>query len=708
MQAASEELRGDVLEGVAAEGSPPELEPELAREWLETDGLGGDASSAVALSPTRRHHGLLAARLPGSARRLVVLSRLDEVVRVGGVERELACVRWSDVLAPRGDLAVRSFEAEPWPRWELSLGEHRLVRELIVPRGERAVLVRWTLHGPSGVQLRLRPFLPLRDSDALTMRNDAVDPRIRPTDGGFTVQPYAGLPVVHIEAPGSACEVRAEPVWHERLRFTVDEARGYEGFEDQFSPALLLIGLEPGESAVLRVTLGSAAPSATSGDRDARAHWRLAIAARRASRDRWSGSSLRASLSRRADDFLYRADSGRLGVVAGWPWFGEWGRDTYLSLPGLLLARGDHELCEEALRGALEFLQGGLLPNVFGIDRASSHYGSADAALWFALAVRRLDRARARLGGELGAIERDFREPLTEIACAIATPVRSGEPAEHARATGDADDANDPCAKTVRVDPEGLGLALDEAGLLVAGSRRHNATWMDARVDGVPVTPRAGCAVELNALWIQLLAQLECAWEDGPRKAVRTWRRRRKSAERAFEERFWLSRALGLADVWEDGARDRSLRPNMVLAAALEHSPLSRERRGAVAALAERELLTPRGLRTLAPSDARYRPRYQGDGASRDSAYHQGTAWPWLTGAWVETSLRAKSPGPKRIARLRGHVEGFGAELTRIGLGHVSEVFDGDAPQRGNGTIAQAWNTAELLRALALLEDGEA
>jgi predicted glycogen debranching enzyme len=314
-------------------------------------------------------------------------------------------------------------------------------------------------------------------------------------------------------------------------------------------------------------------------------------------------------------------------------------------------------------------LKNGLMPNVFGIDRASSAYNSVDASLWFARCVRLYEQAGAPT---IEVIER-FLPALREIAAAYR-------------------------------DGTGLGIRCDDGGLIVAGGPHLNATWMDARVNGVPVTPRDGCAVEIEALWyflLRFLAHLETA--AGNATAATKWSAAAQRAGATFLERFWLEDVRRLADVWRDGVVDRSVRPNMVIAAALEWSPLSDEQRVDVVTCARAELETPFGLRTLGPTDPSYVGRYEGHGEERDRAYHQGTVWPWLFGFHVEACLRA---GVATHDELRGLLVSFDEHVKDAGVGHVSEVFDGDPPHRPGGTIAQAWSEGELLRAWKLLDAG--
>jgi predicted glycogen debranching enzyme len=420
------------------------------------------------------------------------------------------------------------------------------------------------------------------------------------------------------------------------------------------------VSLEDGVDVVVAATLGE--PVA-----DPRALWERE-AKRRSEAAEARAAGVRGVVSIGADAFLYRANDQRLGVVAGYPWFLEWGRDTFLSLPGLLLARERVDECGEALAGALAYLRRGLMPNIFGLTPETSAYNSVDASLWFARCVRLYEQA----GAPTKEIVERFLPALREIAKAYR-------------------------------DGTDLGIRCDSSGLIVAGGPHLNATWMDARLPSGPVTPRDGCAVEIQALWYLLLAYLEhLETFAGKPDAARAWSAAKTRAGAAFLDRFWLEKEARLADVWRDGVVDRSVRPNMVIAAALEWSPLSREQRADIVTCARAELVTPRGLRTLRPRDTDYIGRYGGNTEERDRAYHQGTVWPWLVGFYVEAALRSQAVP---AAELRELLDGFEEHLSSAGLGHISEVFDGDPPHRAGGTIAQAWSEAEWLRADRLLRE---
>jgi len=639
-----------------------QLERSMSREWLLADGRGGYASSTVLMCPARRYHGLLVTPPAGSVKRHVFLARFEEWFHGGGKSVSISLGRYPGTYGPLGHQGLERFELAPLPRWLYRFGHATLEREVLVCREVPAVLVRYRVTGQQhAVEMRLRPLLPFREADQLTFENYDLDKRVERLAQGIVVRPYASLPSIAIST-SEPSHFEVDPLWYKNIEYPTDIARGYAGIEDNFTPGVFHVALESGRDVFVAATLGPAIA-------DPAALWQREHA-REVARAAAVGPDLRSRLAWGADDFLYRTPQGRLGVVAGYPWFGEWGRDSCISLPGLLLARGRVEECSAALEGQLAFLKDGLVPNIFGTGKADSDYGSADASLWFARAVRLLEQAAP----DRDVVARRFLAGLREIA------------RHYARGTG-------------------LGLASDKSGLLRSGSPTLNATWMDARTAAGPVTPRDGCAVEINALWYALLAHLEeLEGRIGRAELGREWRGLRERAGQAFLERFWLAREGYLADVWKDGVADTAIRPNMVIAAALELSPLTRGMRTDVVQCARAQLLTPAGLRTLDPRHPDYHGRYGGHTEERDLAYHQGTVWPWLTGFFVEAWLRAHGGGeePKRF--LREVLAGFAAQLDGPGLLHVSEVMGGDAPHRPGGTIAQAWNTAELLRAHQLVE----
>jgi predicted glycogen debranching enzyme len=529
------------------------------------------------------------------------------------------------------------------------------------------VLCRYQARHPlPELELRLRPLLTCREADALTFENLALDHRIERITGGIRTRPYPSLPALTFTVGGAEGRFEADPLWYRQIEYQRDLIRGYDGHEDQWSPGWFDLPLESDVEIVVAASLQG--PVA-----DPVALWHRESERRRQHSRRLAANvsdGLEAMLHLGADDFLFRDREGRLGVVAGFPWFGEWGRDTFVSLPGLTLCRGRVEDCGEALEGALRFLSDGRLPNVVGLDRRTSVYGSLDTPLWFAWAVEAYDAA----GGDARRVEQVLLPAVEQIASAL-------------------------------LDGRRPGAVCDEAGLVHSRPGAMSLTWMDARVSGQPVTPRRGAAVEVNALWYSLLRFLERKHRSaGREREARRWGAVRRRVGEAFLEHFWLPDQRRLADLWHDGVADPTVRCNMVIAAALASSPLDRAQRLAVVETVERELLTPLGLRTLSPSSPGYHGRYTGGPSERDRAYHEGTVWPWLLGFYVEACLRARGRRPADLARLREQLHSFEQQHRIHGLLHISEVYDGDPPHRPGGAIAQSWNTAELIRAFAMLD----
>lgn len=630
-------------------------------EWLETDGRGGFASGTVDMRASRRYHGLLVAVPPGTERRHVFLQGFLEQANIG--EEDLV------LSAHEGHTAACAFRATPWPQFTYRQAGLEVQREILMVRGQPTTLARYTAKhaGDAPWTLTLQPVLAFREADRLTVRNTVLRTAVETVPGGIRCRLYDALPAMTITVSAGKepdWVFEPDPRWLTGLEYPTDRERGYEGLEDLFSPGRFVLRAKPHQAITVASTIDHAVANPG-------ALWRAEAQRRRG--ETAHTPTTRDRLAQAADDFLYRDASGRPGVLAGFPWFGEWGRDTYIALPGLTLARGDLAGCADILSSAASFLRDGLLPNIFGTRRADSHYGSVDASLWFARAVLLYDRA----GGDAPRVLAEYLPALREIA----TSYRDGT------------------APAVRA----MGIRADEAGMLEAGTPALNPTWMDAQTHTGPVTPRYGCAVELAALWYSLLAYLaELTTRAGEGQESEVWREAAARAGEAFVARFCTGDGA-LADIWRPEALDTSVRPNMVLAAALELSPLTHTQRADILAVAEEKLLTSFGLRTLAPEDPAYVSRYEGGPEQRDRAYHQGTVWPWLLGFFCEASLRVDD-GPQNRRRLRALWDTLEGELDTGCSAHLAEVYDADPPHRGGGSFAQAWNTAEMLRALALLD----
>jgi predicted glycogen debranching enzyme len=624
-------------------------------EWLEADGLGGFASGTVSGIRTRRYHGLLVVATTPPLGRVLLVAGLEVRLRTAAGAFALSSERWAGgAVAPDGATRIAGFSPEPWPRWRFELpGGIDLEQEIFVRRGAPATVVAWRLAGPSaGATLEVRPFISGRDFHALEREGPHVRLDAELTDMSVIFRPRDGTPGIVVAHGGGAWE--HAPLWYRGFFYAEEEARGLDCVEDLASPGVLRLDLAGGEAALVLAPEGTAAPPA--------AEIRREEAARR--------RALRTPLARAADAYVVRRGAGKT-IIAGYPWFGDWGRDTFIAAPGLLFATGRLEDAREVLLGWAGLVSRGMLPNAFPERGAAPEYNAVDASLFFILAADALRERAARAGRPLPG--RD-EEALRNASLAIL--------AGYARGTR-------------------FGIRMDEDGLLAAGVPGVQLTWMDARVGEHVVTPRVGKPVEVEALWLNALA-VAARWSEW-------WAYRLERGLASFAARFWIEEAGHLCDVVDPdhrrGAADATFRPNQIFAAGgLPLVPISPAQARRVVDAVEARLLTPLGLRTLAPGSPGYAPRYGGGPSERDGAYHQGTAWPWLLAPFVEAWLRARGPSEeaKREARAR-FLAPLRAHLGTAGIGHVSELADADPPHAPGGAPFQAWSLGALLRIEELL-----
>ncbi len=631
-------------------------------EWLETNGAGGYAMGTVAGTHTRRYHGLLIAALHPPAERHVLLSRLEEAVADGGGEIALATNQYPGALYPEGHRHLSEFRLDPFPTWVFELDRLTLEKRLFLVHGEQAVVVRYRASRPT--RLLLRPFLAFRDHHALARANDALDPRVRETACAavrtLAVNPYRSLPELRLHHSGG--RFHADGAWHRDTEYLVELERGLDFREDLWRMGTIEMEVRPGADAFLVATIGPW----TEHDRASVDRVEKSERARRALAPA-PGDPFRARLDRAAEQFVVQRADGTPTVIAGYPWFTDWGRDTMIALPGLLLARGRLDEAGDVIRGFLAHLRGGLIPNRFPDRGEVPEYNTVDGTLWLFQAVH----AYLAAGGDPGF--------AVEVYPKAQEIIRS-----HAAGT----------LHGIRVDPGD--------GLLVAGDAGAQLTWMDAKVGNWVVTPRHGKPVEVNALWYNAL-RLAAGWarmasdDAGARELERDAAR----VARSFAERFWDPVSGRLFDVLLPEGPDRRLRPNQIFAVSLPFPLLDRARQQAVVHAVERALLTPVGLRTLEPGDPDYRPSYRGAPRERDGAYHQGAIWPWLLGPFVRAYLNAFGRTERSLAYCRSLLRGLERHIASEGcLGTISEILEPEPPYRPVGAPAQAWSVAEILSLL--------
>jgi predicted glycogen debranching enzyme len=637
------------------------LDEARGREWLETNGLGGFASSSITGLNTRRYHGLLVAATRPPVGRLVLLSKLEETLIIDGRRFELSSNQYPGVVHPQGHKYLRAFRLDPFPVFTYSVEGVELEKSVFMVQGENTTVVRYDvkIDGPARTDLRLevRVLVAFRDYHSTTHENGALDPEVNAEDSRLTIRPYEGLPALHFAH--DAEEVERSSWWNRNLEYAAERERGLDFQEDLFSPFALKFDMN---------TRTRAAIVASTERRDVRdvEAYRSAEGARRASllARSPSGEELVRSLATAADQYVVARGEGKT-VIAGYHWFSDWGRDTMISLPGLTLVTGQTDVARSMLLEFARHVDRGMLPNRFPDAGEAPEYNTADATLWFFEAVRAL----LKYTDDYEFVRRDLYGVLKDVV------------ERHERGTR-------------------YQIHVDDDGLLFAGEAGVQLTWMDARVAGREVTPRTGKPVEIQALWYNALRVMEAlSREFGLREDERKYGAMAARASASFERQFWNEGAGCLYDVVNGEERDGSIRPNQIIAASLTHTMLSEEKARRVVEAVERELLTPFGLRSLARSDSQYRGRYEGGPEARDGAYHQGTVWAWLLGPFITAYVKAhgRSAASKRqvaawLAPIRTH-------LKDAGLGHVSEIFDGDAPHTPRGCVAQAWSVAEILRA---------
>ena len=641
---------------------PRELEALLGKEWLLANQIGAYASSTVIGCNTRRYHGLLVAATTPPVGRLLALSLLMEHLTVDGQTFELATNEFSGTFAPRGFEHLREFRSEVAPTFLYAAGGRWLTKRIMLAEASNAVVVRYTLRGGEGT-LRIWPFAALRDYHHIRKVHQPHRMTFTTADHSLTIEDRAsGTHPLHVTCTKAAFE--PNPRWWYRFCYRVEIARGQDGFEDLYTPGSFVATLRDGESCDITASLDEI----RSVDFDT-------TAARRTRRIEELAESVGPDadktcrrLAAATDTFVatraFPDGPPAPTILAGYHWFADWGRDALVALPGLLLATHRHDLARQVLTTFSRRLADGLIPNRFDDYGTTPHYNSIDASLWFAMAA---DHYMAATGDTAF-----WRSTLMPTIHRILTAYHDGT---------------------------AFDIHADADSLLMGGSQRTQLTWMDAALGEQVITPRHGKPVEVNALWHsahRMMARRCAGIDDG---LVGHYNHRAVLIASAFIRAFWNTDQQCLYDCVTDGEPDASIRPNQIFAVSLQHSPLSAEQQASVLRVVTEQLLTPYGLRTLSPADKRYRRRYGGSWESRDRAYHQGTVWPWLIGAFIDAYINVEGVSDASLDKAAAFLAAFDDHLCQAGLGYISEIFDGDAPHAPRGCIAQAWSVGEVLRA---------
>ncbi len=634
----------------------------IEREWLETNGLGGFASSTIIGLNTRRYHGLLMAATKPPVGRMLLLSKLEETLIVNGERFDLSANQYSGAVHPEGHRYLKEFRLDPFPVFVYEVAGITLEKSVFLVHSENTVVVEYKRRKKSRTvkdcRLELHPLVAFRDYHSTTHENSAISNHVESPNGLATIHPYADLPELHFAH--NAEELTATGYWYRNFEFQVERERGLDFREDLFNSFALKFDL--GKTAAATVIASTEHHQAADADKLRKAE----LNRRKKLLSGVKRDELTQALTLAADQFIV-ARGNQKTIIAGYHWFADWGRDTMIALPGLTLTTKRYDVAKSILLEFAKHVDRGMLPNRFPDAGEAPEYNTVDATLWYFEAVRAL----LAHTGDYDFVRKHLYDTLKDII------------AWHERGTR-------------------YNIHVDEDGLLFAGEPGVQLTWMDAKVGDWVVTPRIGKPVEIQALWFNALCVMaELASKFGDSSNAERFHSMAERAKESFNRQFWNETAGCLCDVVNGDICDASIRPNQIFAASLTHSMLDDEHAKQVVAVVERELLTTApsvGLRTLSPNDSNYIGIYQGDTLSRDGAYHQGTVWPWPMGAFLTAYLRANGDSNAGRKQVRKWLDGFLPHLSKACLGQVSEIFDGDAPHAPRGCVAQAWSVAELLR----------
>jgi predicted glycogen debranching enzyme len=639
-------------------------------EWLETNGLGSFASGTVSGANTRRYHGLLVASLHPPVDRFVTLSKVAETFVRGDQRFELGTNQFPFTVSPKGYSLIREFALSPFPRWTYDLNGLLLEKSVFMVHGENTTIIRYRLLNPgnSFAVMAVRPFVAFRDYHSLTTKNSSIQQRPeRDEPGLLQVQPYDEL--LALKLYHNSVGFTVEPHWYHKFEYLEELDRGLDFREDLFTYGYFSFELSSKKpNAYLLATL------------DEKEHLTSVqieeIEDRERTRRQQIGSSLSSPdwfverLALAADSFVIMRADGTPSVIAGYHWFSDWGRDTMISLPGLALTTRRFDLARGILFSSLKYCDRGMLPNRLPDKEGAPEFNTVDATLWLFHAIDEYFKATNDL-----AFIRD--EAFPKLEKVIDWHIKGTRYGIHMDATD---------------------------GLLSAGVPGIQLTWMDAKIGDWVVTPRMGKAVEINALWYNAMRVMEgLSKQLKKEERAKFYQQLADMIQESFNQAFWHAEASCLYDCIQDGIPDQKIRPNQIFAVSLPFALLPSERAKAVLDVVKEKLLTPYGLRSLAPEDPEYRKVYAGSPYERDSAYHQGTVWPWLIGPFVDAYLKVFGESEETCRYLESLLDGFRQHTSQAILGSISEIFDADPPHAPKGCGAQAWSVAEVLRVVQKL-----
>ena len=633
------------------------LEYSLSREILRSNRSGSYGSTTIIGCNTRKYHGLLVCPCGQESDKYVLLSTLDVSIVQHDQEFNLGIHKYQgDLYVPRGHKYVRNYQADVVGRTTYRVGGVVLIRESILLGNSQQILIKFTLEeAHSDTYLKFKPFLAFRKIHGLSKTNMYLNSKYQTVKNGIMSKLYDNLPGLYMQF-SKPVDFISGPDWYYNIEYIEEQKRGYDFKEDLFVPGYFECSIKKGESIVFSASTEEVTtPSALKSKYIAEKKKRIA-------RDSYINCLLNA-----AEQFIVKTPE-KTEIIAGYPWFGAWGRDTFIALPGLTLSTGMINIGREVIDSMVNRMKGGLFPNMG--DDNNPAFNSVDAPLWFFHSLQQY--AKYDTGINVWKI---YKNPVVQVLNAY----RNGT---------------------------SFNIRMQENGLIWAGEEGKALTWMDAVTASGPVTPRRGMPVEINGLWYNAVcASLEWAEKAGDKQFIKEWKTLPELIRKSFLATFWDEKRGYLADVVHNDVKDFSVRPNQIIPAALDYSPLDKEVKKSILNIIERELLTPKGLRTLSPQDTNYIGVYEGNQEKRDSAYHQGTVWPWLLEHFVRVYLQVHKRTGLGVAKQI--YKGFEEDMTIAGIGTISEIYNGDPPHTPCGAISQAWSVAALLRINDMIIDAE-
>lgn len=637
----------------------------LETEWLETNGVGGWASLSVSGILTRSYHGLLVDGSQFPHTRTVLLSKLDETLLLNGTRYALGSNQFPDTIAPEGFLYLESFKRDLFPEFIYRAGGWTIRKEILTPHGHQATLIRYTIVEAKDAEgiIEFYPLIAGRDYHSVKRANEAFQTTPQWQQHTLSVCPYHNVPQLNITVPQASYD--HHPQWFLNIEYLEEYKRGLPHQEDLMQLGHFTRTIRQGDTFIVCAYAGTTQIQA------AEELWQSEILRRQSLiQSAACSDTFHQSLVLAADQCIVKRADGRLSIIAGYPWFTDWGRDSMIALPGLCLATKRFAEAKDILLTYAAFLQDGLIPNRFGDADGAPEYGSVDATLWWIMAsYQYIQSTKDMITGAL------LLQKILEALDAYTKGTRYQIQAD------------------------------TETGLLAAGDAQTQLTWMDARVNGIPVTPRFGYAVEINALWINALAAVAHLLDaSGAAEQAASFHQRAAQAAVSFQNIFWNDAAGYLYDVVHEHGKDSSLRPNQLIALSLPFPVVTTQQSKRILTAIEEKLLTPRGLRSLSADSPHYKPTYRGGPNSRDAAYHQGTVWSWLIGPYISALL--KTDGQKALPKAAQLLKDFEVHLLQEGcIGSISEVFDASYPHQPRGCFAQAWSIGETLRVKLLVDE---